>query len=68
MNVLFSKLSKILTVSSIIFLAGSSEYLLLAQRPPGKVARARRVEDAPRIDGNLNYAAWARAPAMYEFF
>ena len=68
MNVLFSKLSKILTVSSIIFLAGSSEYLLLAQRPPGKVARARRVEEAPRIDGNLNDAVWARAPSIDEFF
>ena len=68
MNVLFSKLSKILTVSSIIFLAGSSDCLLLAQRPPGKVARARRVEEAPRIDGNLSDAVWARAPSIDEFF
>ena len=64
----FSRLSKILTVSSIIFLVGCSEYLLLAQRPSGKVARARRVEEAPRIDGNLNDAVWDRAPSINEFF
>ena len=67
-KVFFSKLSKILTLSSIVFLVGSSEYLLLAQRPSGKVARARRVEEAPRIDGNLNDAVWARAPSINEFF
>jgi len=62
-----SKLSKILAVSFIIFLVGFSECLLLAQRPTGKMARARRVEEAPQIDGVLNEAVWARAPAIDEF-
>ena len=62
-----SKLSKILTVCSIIILIACSEYLLLAQRPTGKMARARQVEEAPSIDGNLNEAVWARAPATTEF-
>lgn len=64
---ILSKLRKILTVCSIIILIACSEYLLLAQRPTGKMARARQVEEAPSIDGNLNEAVWARAPATTEF-
>jgi hypothetical protein len=64
---LFSKLFQILTLSFIVSWVGGSEHLLLAQGPPGKAARARRVEEPPEIDGNLDETVWERAPAITGF-
>ncbi|MCH8819717.1 MAG: carbohydrate binding family 9 domain-containing protein, partial [Acidobacteria bacterium] len=49
-------------ISSSMFSLGAGP-----QRPPGKVARAVRVEVAPTLDGNLNEPFWRQAPVISEF-
>jgi hypothetical protein len=39
----------------------------LAQSPPAKVARAVRVDAAPRVDGALDDAAWSLAEVISDF-
>jgi len=36
-------------------------------QPSPKVARATRIQRAPRIDGKLDDAGWARVPAIDDF-
>ncbi|MEE2821519.1 MAG: DUF5916 domain-containing protein [Acidobacteriota bacterium] len=38
-----------------------------AQSSQGKVTRAIRVEDSPKLDGNLNETLWSRVPIVSEF-
>ncbi|MDA2934248.1 carbohydrate binding family 9 domain-containing protein [Acidobacteria bacterium AH-259-D05] len=45
----------------------SQSVLLGAQGPPAKVARAQRVEGAPKIDGDLSESIWRGAPTVSGF-